>query len=113
LVKLAKLPSGHLREPPVPKPKPKKKPARVSEPLALYDAKTRLSELVDLASKGKEFVIGKSGKPMAKLVPYVDPAKRALRVPGKNVLGIELLPGWDDPITYEDLFGPDHAADEK
>ena len=85
-------------------PKKKPGPGRVSEPVALYDAKTRLSELVDLAAQGHEFVIGKSGKPMARLVPYIDPAKKALRVPGKNVLGIShISPDFDAPMTYEEL----------
>ena len=37
--------------------------------LNIYDAKTQLSHLVDQASKGKTFVIAKSGTPLAKLTP--------------------------------------------
>jgi len=35
----------------------------------IYEAKTQLSKLVDLANKGESFVIAKSGTPLAKLVP--------------------------------------------
>jgi prevent-host-death family protein len=42
----------------------------------IYEAKTRLSELVDQAHQGRTVVIAKSGTPMAKLVP-LDPAERA------------------------------------
>ena len=48
---------------------PKKPPATVAEPVALYEAKTNLSALVDRAAAGDSFVITKSGKPMARLVP--------------------------------------------
>jgi prevent-host-death family protein len=36
---------------------------------SLYDAKTRLSALVDQAAAGQEIVISKNGVPLAKLVP--------------------------------------------
>lgn len=38
----------------------------------LYEAKTRLSSLVDEAAAGEEIVIAKNGKPMAKLVALRD-----------------------------------------
>lgn len=47
----------------------KKRPGIVAEPVALYEAKTNLSALVDRAAAGDSFVITKSGKPMARLVP--------------------------------------------
>ena len=59
-----------------------KKAKGVAEPVGLYEAKTRLSELVDAAAAGKEFTIMKSGKPMARLVPLTPPDTRALRIPG-------------------------------
>ena len=68
-----------------PKPEPKPQtPRKVSEPLGLYEAKTRLSDLVDQAAAGAEFIIAKSGKPMARLVPLVPPDLRALRIPGRG-----------------------------
>ncbi len=77
----------------------KKKPAaRVAEPLALYDAKTRLSELVDLAAAGREFTIGKSGKPMARLVPFGPASAKALRKPGKGRGRVSMAKDFDAPL---------------
>ncbi len=36
----------------------------------IHEAKTHFSRLVERAAAGEEIVIGKAGKPMAKLVPY-------------------------------------------
>jgi prevent-host-death family protein len=36
----------------------------------LYEAKTLLSRLVDRAALGEEIILAKSGKPLAKLVPF-------------------------------------------
>jgi prevent-host-death family protein len=47
--------------------------------LNLYDAKTRLSELVEAASQGETVVIAKAGRPLAKLGP-VDAARKPVRL---------------------------------
>ena len=39
------------------------------ESIAAFDAKTRLSELLDRAAKGETFQITKHGRPVGKLVP--------------------------------------------
>jgi prevent-host-death family protein len=36
----------------------------------LHEAKTHLSRLVERAARGEEIIIAKSGKPVAKLVPF-------------------------------------------
>ena len=41
----------------------------------IYEAKTRLSELVAQAHQGEIIVIAKNGTPLAKLVPLDAPAK--------------------------------------
>jgi prevent-host-death family protein len=46
----------------------------------LYEAKTRLSQLLDLAAAGEEVIIARAGKPMAKLIPYQ--VKQQSRKPG-------------------------------
>jgi len=58
----------------------------------LYEAKTRLSNLIDRAAKGEEIVIAKSGVPLAKLVPL--PKSKAKRKPG----------GWEGKIRISDDF---------
>lgn len=45
----------------------------------IHEAKTHLSRLVEQASKGREFVIAKAGKPMVRVVPIdAPPVERAL-----------------------------------
>jgi prevent-host-death family protein len=45
----------------------------------ISEAKANLSKLVDQVSKGHEVIIGKAGKPIAKLVPYqLDQSPRKL-----------------------------------
>jgi prevent-host-death family protein len=39
------------------------------KPINIHEAKTHLSRLVEQASLGKEIIIAKAGKPMARLVP--------------------------------------------
>lgn len=39
------------------------------ESIGIYEAKSRLSELVERAEAGREVVITRHGKPVAKLVP--------------------------------------------
>ena len=42
---------------------------------SLYEAKTHLSQLVERAANGEEFVITKNGVPMAKIIPMPKQAK--------------------------------------
>ena len=65
----------------------------------LYDAKTRLSELVDRASAGEEIVIAKNGRPLARLVPI--PAEKPNRSPG----------GWEGMVWIAEDFDEPLAAD--
>ncbi len=46
----------------------------------IHEAKTHLSRLVDRAAAGEEIIIGRAGKPVARLVAYRAPVER--RVPG-------------------------------
>ena len=45
----------------------------------IHEAKTRLSKLVDEASKGEPFIIAKAGKPLVKVVPLDAPSGRAAK----------------------------------
>jgi prevent-host-death family protein len=42
----------------------------------IHEATAQLSKLVDLANKGESFVIAKAGTPLAKLVPFSEPAPK-------------------------------------
>jgi prevent-host-death family protein len=64
-------------------------------------AKTHLSRLLERAARGEEIVIARAGKPIARLVPYVQ--KRAPRIPG----------GWEGRVRIADDFNelpPELAA---
>jgi prevent-host-death family protein len=59
-----------------------------SEVVNVHAAKTQLSRLLERAEAGEEIVIGRAGKPIAKLVPYVpDRPKRVFgRLKGQIVI---------------------------
>ncbi len=45
----------------------------------ISDAKASLSRLIEQVMRGEEVIIGKAGKPVARLVPYdADPSPRQL-----------------------------------
>jgi prevent-host-death family protein len=68
----------------------------VSQHVNLYEAKTRLSQLVERAARGEEIIIAKAGKPMARLVPYRPAGTRRA---GQNLLGITFIAeDFDDPM---------------
>ncbi len=43
-----------------------------------HEAKTNLSRLLDRVAHGEEVIIARSGKPIAKLIPYQEPQPRTL-----------------------------------
>ena len=47
----------------------------------VHEAKTHLSRLLERVAAGEEAIIGKSGRPVARLVPYVEETRP--RVPGR------------------------------
>jgi prevent-host-death family protein len=63
----------------------------------IYEAKTRLSELVDQAHHGETIVIAKNGTPMAKLVS-LDAAPRKNIVFGLMKGEIEIADDFDVPL---------------
>jgi prevent-host-death family protein len=74
----------------------------------IYDAKTRLSELVDRAESGEEIVIAKAGRPVARLVPLR--AVREERAPGRWRGRARISADFDAPLPPELLseFEGDH-----
>jgi prevent-host-death family protein len=62
----------------------------------LYDAKTRLSELVDRAAAGEEIVIAKNGRPLARLGPV--PVEKPNRTPGGWEGMVWIAEDFDDPL---------------
>jgi prevent-host-death family protein len=70
------------------------------------EAKNRLSELIRAVEGGEQVVITRHGRPVAQLGP--PPAERRKPVLGGMKGRIVFLPGWDDPITEEELLGEEN-----
>jgi prevent-host-death family protein len=60
----------------------------------IHDAKTSFSRLVERAEHGEEIVIGRAGKPVAKLVPYREP--HSPRAPGGWEGRVEIAADFDE-----------------
>lgn len=59
----------------------------------VHEAKTNLSRLLERVAEGEEIVIGKAGKPVAKLVPYKE--QREPRKPGAWKGRVWIAPDFD------------------
>jgi prevent-host-death family protein len=71
----------------------------MGKPVNIYDAKTKLSELVDRAAAGEEVIIAKAGKPVARLVPL----KVRERVPGRGKGQVKIAPDFNAPLPDSTL----------
>jgi prevent-host-death family protein len=67
------------------------------------EAKNRLTELIRAVGAGEQIVITRHGEPVAQLGP--PPAKKSKVQLGTMKGRIRFLPGWDAPITEEELLG--------
>jgi len=65
----------------------------------IHQAKTQFSRLVDKAAGGEEIIIAKSGKPVARLVPYMP--KGAVRRPGTMRGKIRIKKNFDETLPKE------------
>lgn len=62
----------------------------------IHEAKTQLSKLIDRTSAGEEIVIAKHGKPVARLVPYLQAVTK--REPGSLRGKIKISKDFDAPL---------------
>jgi len=60
----------------------------------IHDAKTHFSRLVERAEAGEEIIIGRAGRPVARIVPF-RPAERP-RAPGGWEGRVHIAPDFDD-----------------
>ncbi len=74
--------------------------------LNLYEAKTRLSALVEEAAAGAEIIIAKNGRPRAKLVAFRDATRRQ---PGRSKGKIQIGADFDAPLPA-DLLASFHGG---
>jgi len=69
----------------------------------IHQAKTHLSRLLVEVQSGREVVITKAGRPIAKLVPYTGHAER--RTPGGWQGLVRISPDFDElPVEIIDAF---------
>jgi len=73
----------------------------MGKPINIYEAKTRLSQLVEQAEKGDEVIIARAGRPVARLVAFRKPA--VARKPGRLKGRIRIGRTFDHPLPA-DLF---------
>ena len=73
----------------------------MSATVNIHEAKTHFSRLVDRAAAGEEIVIAKAGKPVAKLVPFVE--KREPRKLGTLRGRIWMASDWDTDEVNEEI----------
>jgi prevent-host-death family protein len=67
----------------------------------VHEAKTHFSKLLQRVLDGEEVVIAKAGKPVARVVPYEQPAPAKPRVPG----------GWKGKVWIADDFDDELPED--
>jgi prevent-host-death family protein len=78
------------------------------EKIGAFDAKTRLSELLDRTAKGETFEITKHGKPVGRLVPpetVPDAAAKAAAVEW-----LKNLEGFFGDMTKEEILSLKHEG---
>jgi prevent-host-death family protein len=69
----------------------------------IYDAKTRLSQLVDRAASGEDVVVSRNGKPLVRITQLEKPARRVKFgvLKGK----VKIAADFDAPMPDEILAG--------
>jgi prevent-host-death family protein len=73
--------------------------------VSVAEAMDRLSELIRAVEDGEQAVITRDGRRVAQIAPPPPPRRKPVLDGMKG--RIRLLPGWDDPMTEEELLGED------
>ncbi len=68
----------------------------------VHEAKTHFSRLLERVLNGEEVVIAKAGKPVARLLPFVD-EDISPRVPGIDKGKITIMPDFDASLPEFEL----------
>lgn len=73
----------------------------------IYEAKSRLSALIEKAHSGEEVVIARAGKPVARLAPIARAAstRSGVRFGGLKPSQLKLAADFHAPLRDEDLLG--------
>lgn len=68
----------------------------------VHEAKTKLSQLLAEVEGGREIIVARNGKPVAKLVPFPAEVRKKLRL-GTLKGKIWMSPDFDAPLSEEEL----------
>lgn len=63
----------------------------------MAQARAQLAELIERAASGEEIILGRAGKPRARLVS-LGTEPRKLRIPGKGKGRFRVKKGFDEPL---------------
>ena len=69
----------------------------------IYEAKSKLSKLINQVIAGEEVIVAKSGKPVAKIVPFEKPTQN--RKPGSAKGKLFISDDFDAPLPNDILEG--------
>lgn len=74
----------------------------MSQPIAIGEAKTNLSKLIERAERGEEVIIRRGSEPVAKIIGYRDPERPEIfgSLEGRIRIGDD----FDDPIPGFDAY---------
>jgi prevent-host-death family protein len=67
----------------------------------IHNAKTHFSKLLKRVQSGEEIIIARSGKPVARMIPY-NPEETTPRIPGIDKGKVTIMPDFDDPLPEFD-----------
>lgn len=68
----------------------------MDKPVNIHEAKTHLSRLVERVEAGEEITLARAGRPVARIVPYLQ--RRQPRTPGHWKGRVVIHEGFDDPL---------------
>ncbi len=73
----------------------------------IYEAKSKLSALLDKAQAGEEVVIARAGKPIVRLTPIAPAAgsRSGVRLGGLKTSSLKLSDDFHAPLSDDDLLG--------
>ncbi|MGQ0621971.1 MAG: type II toxin-antitoxin system Phd/YefM family antitoxin [Panacagrimonas sp.] len=74
----------------------------------IYEAKARLSALLDKAQAGEEVLIARAGRPIARLMPIAAATgtRSGVRFGGIKPAKLKLSADFHAPLTDDDLLAP-------
>ncbi len=76
--------------------------AKTAKQVNVHDAKTNLSKLLVEVENGREIVVARNGKPIAKLIPFPKTPKYREIGKGKGSV-FWISPDFDAPLSDEEL----------